>query len=690
METATVSFITRSIETRTEWRTHPLEWLRSIAAEFALTVSNGDIWRSIAIGLLLGGFCLVLGTWVARRVGFLGRDAPVVESFGVGLATGLIVLASWWAAVASGGRSAFTPVALGFAAAIGLALVRPAGPREDEPRAAAPAHTSDRAGWILAVVLGSAFVAGVALLYGSTMVLSPRDGVQPIEFMDVAFYSILGADLGRTGTETFISTSGFANVADVPAQVWYHWGELWLASLAVNLLGITSLAARSFVVLPVLLLAAATLTGTLVRRVTGTTSRGAFAFGFLACLFLAPVPLVSGPFFGDWAVGLIFGITLYGLAAVAALLAMYGLTVLTDRPATWALAGFVGTAFAVLLPAHLILALLAVVGVGAAVTAHAARSLRATGRLPAVSQLWRRTLVWTAVALLATLAWGTLTGHGLGGSGASAGVSAFNGTWRDTLLVVLVGAGAYLAIGAAWFLAHREASLEVGLYVGTIALLGAGALAWGLRLADFNMFHVFFGGLVVFGTPVAAIAAWSLWLRLRATGRRSLALVVILLCFTQIEFAASLGILRLQRFGPGNYEPVPLSLLTSIRDLPADAKVAYACQPGEEQSVWDPRLLAIGAHTDRRIVPMCFEADALRQLVGGEPTFDDISPLFVAAPQRALYPTASARPSADAVVAFMQANGIDYIYADSVHPNVLVPDATPIATDGEFELLRIP
>ena len=667
-----------------------MEWLRSIAAEFALTVSNGDIWRSIAIGLLLGGFCLALGTWVARRVGFLGRDAPVAETFGVGLATGLIVLASWWAAVASGGRSAFTPVALGFAAAIGLALVRPVGPREDEPRAAAPAHTSDRAGWILAVVLGSAFVAGVALLYGSTMVLSPRDGVQPIEFMDVAFYSILGADLGRTGTETFISTSGFAQVADVPAQVWYHWGELWLASLAVNLLGITSLAARSFVVLPVLLLAAATLTGTLVRRVTGTTSRGAFVFGFLACLFLAPVPLVSGPFFGDWAVGLIFGITLYGLAAVAALLAMYGLTVLTDRPATWALAGFVGTAFAVLLPAHLILALLAVVGVGAAVD----RPCRpvAPGDRPPAGRL-------AALATDAGLDRGRAAGDpGLGhahrawsrgqrGVGRRLGVQR---TWRDTLLVVLVGAGAYLAIGAAWFLARREASLEVGLYVGAIALLGAGALAWGLRLADFNMFHVFFGGLVVFGTPVAAIAAWSLWLRLRATGRRSLALVVILLCFTQIEFAASLGILRLQRFGPGNYEPVPLSLLAAIRDLPADAKVAYACQPGEEQSVWDPRLLAIGAHTDRRIVPMCFEADALRQLVGGEPTFDDISPLFVAAPQRALFPTASARPSADAVVAFMQANGIDYIYADRVHPNVLVPDATPIATDGEFELLRIP
>lgn len=667
-----------------------MEWLQSIAAEFAITISNGDVWRSIGVGLLFGGICLVLGTWMARRVGLLGRDAPVAETFGVGLATGLLVLAAWWAAIASGGRSAFTPVAVGFAIAIGLAVARPAGHLSVGPRAADRPRTLRRNGLVLGLVLGGAFITAVALLYGSTMVLSPRDGVQPIEFMDVAFYSLLGADLGRTGTETFVSTSGFAQLAGVPSQVWYHWGELWLASAVVNLLGVAPLAARSFVVLPVLLLAAATLTGTLVRRVTGTMSRGALLFGFLACLFLAPVPLLSGPFFGDWAVGLIFGITLYGLAVVAVLLAMYSLTVLSDRPATWALAGFVGTAFALLVPAHLLLALLAVAGVGSAVTVRAVQSLRATGRLPAVPQIWRRTLVWTAVALVVTLIWGTLTGHGVGGNGASAGVEAFNATWRDTLIVVIVGAGAFLAIPAAWVLARRDAPLEAGLYVGTTALLVAGALAWGLRLADFNMFHVFFGGLVVFGTPVAAMAAWSLWMRLRAAGRRSLALVVILLCFTQIEFAASLGILRLQRFGPGNYEPVPLGLLATIRGLPTDAKIAYACQPGEEQSVWDPRLLAIGAHTDRRIVPMCFESDALRQLVGGDPTLDVMSPLFLSAPQRALFPTSSARPSADAVVAFMQANGIDYIYADRVHPNALVPNATPVAAVGEFQLLRVP
>ena len=77
-----------------------------------------------------------------------------------------------------------------------------------------------------------------------------------------------------------------------PVQTWYHWGELWLASAVITIFGAAPLAARYFVVLPVVLLAAAALTGTVVRRMTGATSRPAFLFGFLACLFLAPVPLI--------------------------------------------------------------------------------------------------------------------------------------------------------------------------------------------------------------------------------------------------------------------------------------------------------------------------------------------------------------------------------------------------------------
>jgi hypothetical protein len=223
-----------------------------------------------------------------------------------------------------------------------------------------------------------------------------------------------------------------------------------------------------------------------------------------------------------------------------------------------------------------------------------------------------------------------------------------------------------------------------------VALLVAGAVAWGLRLGDFNMFHAFFGGIAVFATPVAAIAVWRIVIWLRATRRPLLAFAVILLCIVQIQLGATFGILRLQRFGPGNYEPVPLEILAAIEALPAYAKLAYSCQPGEELAIWDARLLGISAHTDRRIVPMCFQAESLAQLSGGVASLDAINPLFQSAPQRQLFPTSSASPSPEGVIAFMNANGIDYIYADAAHPNALVPDATVVADVGDFQILQIP
>ena len=42
------------------------------------------------------------------------------------------------------------------------------------------------------------------------------------------------------------------------------------------------------------------------------------------------------------------------------------------------------------------------------------------------------------------------------------------------------------------------------------------------------------------------------------------------------------------------------------------------------------------------------------------------------------------------MVAFLKANGIDYIYVDAMHPNTLVPDAVPIATSGDTQVLRLP
>jgi len=87
---------------------------------------------------------------------------------------------------------------------------------------------------------------------------------------------------------------------------------------------------------------------------------------------------------------------------------------------------------------------------------------------------------------------------------------------------------------------------------------------------------------------------------------------------------------------------------------------------------------------------MCFEAAFLGQLTGGLISPNIPSPLFEWAPQRELYPDSGARPSPATVAAFLKDNGIEYVYVDGVHPNTLVPDAIPIATNGETQVLRIP
>ena len=393
----------------------------------------------------------------------------------------------------------------------------------------------------------------------------------------------------QTGTETIYSPSGFTEIEGLPAQTWYHYGEMWLASAVIKIFGTAPLDARHFVVLPLMLLAAAALTGTLVRRMTGASSRGAFLFGFLACLFLAPVPLIAGPHFSSWAVGMLFGITLYGLAAVAVLFALYALTVLGNKTTTWAVATFVGSAAAMIVPAHVVIALLAVVGVGSVWAIRIGQSLIATRRLPEVAPVWRRTFTVTGLAIVASVAWGLLTGHGIVSSGLSPDVSPFNSTWRDTVAIVTLGGGAFFAIAIAWFMVRKERSIEADTYLGTGVLLVTGALVWGARLGDYNMFHVFFAGIAVFATPVAAVAVWSIWLRLRAAGHARLAIALLVLCGAQLELGVAMGVVRLQSFGPHEYPPVSMEILAEIRDLPADAKLAYACQPLEELAAWDPQ-----------------------------------------------------------------------------------------------------
>jgi hypothetical protein len=132
-------------------------------------------------------------------------------------------------------------------------------------------------------------------------------------------------------------------------------------------------------------------------------------------------------------------------------------------------------------------------------------------------------------------------------------------------------------------------------------------------------------------------------------------------------------------------------VLDQIRQLPQGANLAYACNSLEELGAfWDPRLASIDAHTGHRIVPMCFQADVFGALNGVQISPEVISPYFRLAPQRVIYPDASARPSPEAVATFMRANGIAYIYADAAHPNNLIPAAVEIVSSGDIHVLRMP
>jgi hypothetical protein len=675
-----------------------MEILQLLLGELAVTIADPDVWLSIGLALMLAAGCLAFGTWVARSVGLLKSDAPAGVTVGVGLASGLMVLAAWWAAIWSGGRSSFTPVAVGFAVALCLAVVRRIkrqGKSGGAGNGDGIARTSIGTRWrrpaLVALGASACFLVAVALLYGSTMAPSPRDGVQPVEFNDEAFYSVLGRDLAITGTETTLTASGFAELTDVPSQAWYHWGELWLASAVVEIFSTAPIAARYFVVLPVILLAAAALTGALVRQMARSSSRRAYLFGFASCLVLAPVPL-PGTFFSSWAAGLAFGINLYGLVVVAVLLAIYcWAAIATIRP-TWTLACFVGSVVAFIFPAHLVIAVLAAVGIGAVLVIQIVRSAWKSGRVPVMPTVRHRGLLAAGVLLLATIAWGIITGHGISGSAPSpTAISPFNLAWAYSVAFTYLGAGILLMLPLAALAFRDSRPFVAGMCVGTCAIVASGAIIWGARLSDFNMFHAFFGGIAVFGGPAAAVAVWSLIERLRDTRHLRLALGLALLAGIQLEIGVVGAAIRMQMFGAQvDVAPIPVTVLEAIRQLPSDAKLAYTCAPFEESGFTVPSLLSIDAHTGRRVIPMCFEADVFSPHVGAErsPTVPNTS--FGAAPQRVLYPDAASQPSGPEIAAFMKEYRIEYIYADASHPNDLVTDAVSIVRAGDAEILRVP
>jgi hypothetical protein len=669
--------------------------LQTLADEFAITVSNAAIWQAMLIALLFAAVSFGVGVLVSRIVGLIRPGASAVETVGVGLAVGLIVLAAWWAALWSGGRSSFTPVAVAFAVAVAIGALSRLRDRDapysgdlTDENGLSHANRSIRS--MVAVVLcGGLFIVAAGLLNASTMAPSPRDGEQPVEFNDEAFYAILGRDLATSGTESNLTASGFSNLPGVPTQTWYHWGELWLASAVIALFGVAPVLARHIVVLPAVLLAVAMVTGVVVQRVTRTRSRGAFLFGFFVSLLLAPIPDIGGPFFAQFATGMMFGITLYGLSAVAVVVSLYAVAVLNDRPPTWAFVLFVSTIIAFILPAHLAVAILVFVGVLGIAAFRLGVTLATERRLYLPSPVSRRVLGTTGVLVLATVAWGVATGHAMGAGGSTV-VSPFNDVWRDSVTVSVLGFGALLSVVVAIPIVFDQDRLQVNLFVGTVALLIVGAIGWGARLGDFTMFYLFYAGIAVIATPIAAVAARTLWVWMQTTGHRPVAVTLAAICIAQLGFGLATNLTHMQRLGSVAYAPVPVALLDDIRQLPADAKLAYACGAFSESSLGVPQLGTIDAHTDRRVVPLCYNAELLSSLIGATLS-DDVPNLnFALAPQRMLYPNKHADPSSAAVSAFMKDHGIDYIYVDAQHPNTLVADAVPVASSGSSAVLRVP
>ena len=215
---------------------------------------------------------------------------------------------------------------------------------------------------VLVATIGAAgLMLAIGLLFGATLAPSPRDGVQPVEFQDWAYYAVLGRDLAEDGLKSVYSVSGFDHSAELPLQTWYHWGDVWLSAAAITVFGLEPMLARTYVALPLLLVAATMITGTLVRRATGTSSGWAFGLGALCCLFLAPIPL-PGTLFSAWSTGLSFTITTYGMAAVAVVLSLHVLLILAFRRASPSLVLFAGPVLASVIPSHIVVAILGFIG----------------------------------------------------------------------------------------------------------------------------------------------------------------------------------------------------------------------------------------------------------------------------------------------------------------------------------------
>lgn len=646
-----------------------------MTADLVAAVSDGGVWISLAVACFVGLGSLGLGTVIARRTRLLQRGDPYGQTIGVGLSIGLLTIAAGYATLVSRGSSTLSPifVAILLATAVG----------RGRPHLGLPDGRAWRLGLSAAV-----FMIVVGLTYGSTIALSARDGAQPVEFVDEAYYAVLSAELNATGRESVYGPSGFDQLPGLPVQSWYHWGEIWLGAAVLNVPGVTPIQGRHMVVLPLLLLAVACMAGTLVRRLSKRNTTEVFLLGAFGTLSIAPVPLVLEDHFDWWPRALGFGITMYGLAVVVSLLGLF--LIVTRRPSegSWPDALMTGVAAAALVSTHIAIAVVAAAGMVGMIGLHVLRRPSAWRSLGGLSSHARA--LATAVALtVLTVLWGVATGHAIGGSGGAEGVQPFEPAWQRAMFFGALG-GLTLMVAPVIALRLRRqypelALLTAGAGVATVA----GAIAWGSRFYDFNMFHLFYGAIAAILTPVAVAVMVVAIFRARDLGAHRAATIGLALLLGQGALGVGATVQRLYEFGPGHYRPVPTSVLEFIRGLPADAKLAYACQPFEEIVFWGARLISLTAHTGRAVVSMCFQTDIPRTLLGQEPDPTIVGPYFRDAPQRGLYPRYDSQPTSSAVREFLERQDVLYIYADEAHPNTLVDDARLIYQYQDVRILAL-
>ncbi len=299
----------------------------------------------------------------------------------------------------------------------------------------------------------------LGLLFGMTLAPSPRAGVQPVEFMDEAFYSILGRDITSSGLEDPPSPRpASGRRLGMPDQIWYHWGEIWLAGGIGRAFAIEPSFARHLVALPLLLLGIVTLVGSIARRGAGVRSRAVFVFGAATGLVLAPIPVpLADNFFSAWATGILFHISEYGIAALLIpllmLLVLRGRDIPADRAPTIL---FVAGLTAMILPAHIAMGLLAGAGALVAIAVFARPSCGSRGGVSVPSRAVLRLAASILAMVALTFAWGTATGHRVLGSGSSPLISPFNHVWLGAMGNAVVGSFLLFTIPAAWLLVRKQ------------------------------------------------------------------------------------------------------------------------------------------------------------------------------------------------------------------------------------------